>query len=118
MTGINVLAVAGIGNFGGIETGAGIAHYDQNASILIAGDIAFDNFRWIVFCSMHDGVSKSFGQCQFDIVLASRSAFYLPNHIHHAADDRVNGVAIGSKRHAELEVELVRVKVTGLRRLS
>jgi hypothetical protein len=44
MTRVDILAMAGIGNLGGIETGAGIAHYDQDSLLVVTGHVAFDNF--------------------------------------------------------------------------
>src|ERR1019366_5538503 len=88
--GIDVLAAAGIGNLGGIETGAGIAHHDQHAPLLVTGHVAFDHFGGIAFRSVHDRIGQGFGQGEFDVVFVSLSAFHFPHHIHHAADDRVD----------------------------
>jgi hypothetical protein len=43
MIGINIFALARIGNLAGIKTWAGIAHYNQDPMLVVAGYVAFDN---------------------------------------------------------------------------
>jgi hypothetical protein len=66
---------------------------------------------------MHNGIGQRLGQCKLDVIFASRSAIHLAHDIHNAADDRVHGVAIRRKRDAELEIQLLRIEITRLRRL-
>jgi hypothetical protein len=64
---------------------------------------------------VHDGISERFGQGQFDIVFAARSALQFPHNIHHGADDRIDGIAVTGQGHAELEIEFLRVEGRRLR---
>ena len=59
---IDIFSMAGIGNFCGIKTGAGIAHHNQHPLLRVAGNIAFHRFRRIAARSMDDGVGQSLGR--------------------------------------------------------
>ena len=48
MVGIDILAATGIGDLLGVEARTGVAHHDQHAAGVIAGDAALDLFGGVV----------------------------------------------------------------------
>ncbi len=49
---------------------------------------------------------------------ASRSAVDVPHNIHHALDNGIHCIAVGSERYAEFEIKLVCIEIAGLRQAA
>jgi len=116
MVGENVLAGAGIGKLADIETGSGIAHHDEHSVRFVAGHIAFDNLSGIRVRAVYDGVRQGFGKSKLNAIFLSLGAFHFPDDVHHALDDGVDSLAVGTKRDTEFQDQLLGIEVTGLLR--
>ena len=93
--GVNILAVERVGDAEGVEAGTGIAHDDEHAAVVIAGDTALYLLLGIVFATVYDGVGKGFADGGFDLKFLAGGAFQAARHLHNAFYHRTDGGRVG-----------------------
>ena len=82
-----------------IMTLAGLALLRQmGAGVSIAGNIAFNDFCGVVFCTVDHGIGQGFGKSQLDVIFTARSAVQFAYDLHDTANDGVHRITIAGKR--------------------
>ena len=70
---------------------------------MVTSHIALDGLGWIAFCPVDNRIRQRLRQGQFDRIFFAFNTFLVSNDAHHALDDGIDRISVGSQRNTEFE---------------